>query len=239
VLFPRVAPRAILPEVFWKPYARSQEDPSIKRSAVAVRVPTDVTNAATLTEALFKLDPCEWRGRHDEWLALAMASKAVGISCRDFVRWSTSDPHYARDEREIERKWHSFEGKHGGALYKALAEHGIKVGAKGTKGRAELSLIAGVSVEAPATFPTEAKPSPKSDLIGDSRRLIRWLNREPSEDRLFYVACIFAERGMLQKVAEDVLRSNCDALRKSLGADEFTYQIARAFTHIAARGVAP
>jgi Primase C terminal 2 (PriCT-2) len=183
-------------------------------------VPTDVTNAPSLTEALFKLDPCEWRGRHDEWLTLAMSCKAAGITCRDFVRWSTSDPHYARDEREIERKWHSFEGKHGGALYKALAEHGIKVGAKG---KAKPTLYAEVSHGAQAGLP---------DLRDQSRGLIRWLNSNPREDRLFYVACIFAERGMLQPVAQDILRSNCEPLRKSLGADEFSRTITNAYSHI-------
>jgi hypothetical protein len=122
ILFPKVAPRAILPEVFREPYRRLEVYPSIKGRPPAPTVTPDVTNVASLTEALFKLDACEWRGRHDDWLALAMACKAVGISCRDFVRWSTSDPHYAADERDIERKWHSFEGKHGGVRRQNISD---------------------------------------------------------------------------------------------------------------------
>ena len=238
VLFPRVAPRAVLPKVFWKPMARFHKDPIKNRAAVAEPVRGDGAgvDVADATAALWEMNPRDWgkrpvgpRGRlvgdYAGWFALMLGAKFVGISPREWVRWSVSDPHYARDERKIARMWERCEPTHGGAFYAACAARGIRL----RKGPAVFN---GVSVEAPAKVPTEAKPSPKSDLIGDSRRLIRWLNNHPREDALFYVACIFAERGMLQRVADDVLRSNCNALRNSLGAGEFIRQIARAFEHV-------
>jgi hypothetical protein len=67
----------------------------------------------------------------------------------------------------------------------------------------------------------------KFDFRADGRRLINWLNRDPTEKRLFNVACIFAERGMLLPVAVDVLKSNCP-----LSDAEFTRTIENAFSHI-------
>jgi hypothetical protein len=218
------APRAWLPKPFWEPCPRPTGDPSTYRKKIEPKGTgaPDVTAVATLTEALFKLNACEWRKRHDDWLLLAMACKAVGITCRDFVRWNTSDPHYAADERDIERKWDSFEGKHGGALFKALAEHGIKVGHTDS---GKLSVCAGVSHEAKASAPAKS-----GDLRDHSRHLIDWLNSAPTEDRLFYVACVFAERGMDQHVALALLKSS--PLRKSLGVAEFGRTIGNAFRHI-------
>jgi hypothetical protein len=134
ILYPRVAQRAVLPEVFRRPYAgkdagRSHVYPRIKRSAprdVAV-VDVDVTNA---TAALWKMDPCDWRGDYDGWFHLAGACKAIGISRREFAKWSAGDPRYAADGRTVERIWESAKGAHGGAFYAALAARRIKVSAK-------------------------------------------------------------------------------------------------------------
>ena len=82
---------------------------------------------ASLTEALFELDPHEWRSEHDAWLSLANGCKFEGISEDDFVAWSLQDEMYRHDEGLIRRKWHSLSPTHGGALWAALAAHGIKV----------------------------------------------------------------------------------------------------------------
>jgi hypothetical protein len=239
VLFPRVAPRAVLPEVFWKPLARLMGDP-IKKPPVAGAATRDVAEAevADATAALWQMNPRDWgkrpvgpRGRlvgdYAGWFALMLGAKFVGISGREWVRWSVSDPDYARDARKIARMWERCEPTHGGAFYAALAARGIRL----RKGPAVFN---GVSHEAKAgaDAPAESKPSLKGDLRDHSRLLTNWLNRNPREDALFYVACIFAERGMLQDVAKKVLNSNCAALRKSLGDAEFIRQIDRAYQHI-------
>ena len=246
VLFPRVAPRAILPKVFWEPYARPNGNPinnHPKRDPVrAVRDVAEV-DVADATAALWQMDPRDWgkrptgpRGRligdYHGWFALMCAAKFVGISEREFVRWSVSDPHYARDARKIERMWERCEPRHGGAFWAALAARGIRL-------RRGTPVFNGVSIEARAAVeaPGEAKPSIKwkGDLRDHSRRLIGWLNTEASEDRLFRVACIFAERGMLREVAEGVLKSDCAALRQAMGAAEFSRTIANAYAHITAK----
>jgi Bifunctional DNA primase/polymerase, N-terminal len=223
ILFPRVAPRAVLPEVFWKPLAVPQKDLIKNREAVVEPV-RDVAEVADATAALWKMDVCDWRDDYFGWFALLTGAKFVGISCREFVRWSVSDPQYAADGRQIERMWEACEPRHGGAFYAALAQRGVKL-------RKRSAVFNEVSDGARA----EPRPSPKPDLRDQSRGLIRWLNRDPSEGRLFYVACIFAERGMLQGVAADVLKSNCEPLRKALGADEFSRTIGNAFDHINAK----
>jgi hypothetical protein len=80
-----------------------------------------------LLEALRKLDPVDWRGEHDDWLALMNACKFEGIGIEDFVAWSTGDPHYAGDGPVIRQKWKSLTPRHGGALWAALSERGIKL----------------------------------------------------------------------------------------------------------------
>jgi Bifunctional DNA primase/polymerase, N-terminal len=127
ILFPRVAPRAVLPEVFRKPYARPDGNPRIKREAiVAPQGDVAAVDVADATAALWRMDPCDWRGDYDGWFHLAGACKAVGISGREFVRWSGSDPQYAADGRAVERIWDSAIGAHGGALWAALAARHIR-----------------------------------------------------------------------------------------------------------------
>ena len=46
-------------------------------------------------------------GDYAGWSALMLGAKFVGISGREWVRWSVSDPHYARNERKIERMWNA------------------------------------------------------------------------------------------------------------------------------------
>jgi Primase C terminal 2 (PriCT-2) len=69
------------------------------------------------TEALRKVDPRTWNGKHDEWFELLMGCKAAGIDCEDFVEWSTGDPYYADDADIIRVKWDSVEPKIVCAVY--------------------------------------------------------------------------------------------------------------------------
>jgi hypothetical protein len=148
--FPRVAPRAVLPEMFWKPKAECGfrvEDGFIVRGTgvsdtplgvvLPKRVPKKKSRAvidagpsvavADLTAALWEMDPVDWRGDYFGWFALLTAAQWLGIAENEFVAWSLGDPVYAADERAIRAVWRSAEPKHGGAFYKALAERGIKL----------------------------------------------------------------------------------------------------------------
>lgn len=150
ILYPRVAQRAVLPEVFRKPYGGPHGCPINKEGRVAPLVAPErgvapsagaAVDVASLTEALFKLDVLEWRERHDEWLSLANGCKFEGVSEDDFVAWSLGDEMYRRDERLIRRKWHSLTPRHGGAFWAALSAHGIKVRRRATDTARSASFI--------------------------------------------------------------------------------------------------
>jgi hypothetical protein len=133
ILFPRVAPRAVLPKVFWEPLVRREVCPIKNLPSVAEVVRGDGAgvDVADATAALWQMDPRDWgktktpKGRlvgdYFGWSALMLGAKFVGISGREWVRWSVSDPDYARKERQIERMWNACEPTHGGAFYAALA----------------------------------------------------------------------------------------------------------------------
>src|SRR5262249_17224869 len=90
--FPYVAPRPIWPKMFWKPRVGQKREPINKERPEGAAVARDV---ASLTDALFALDPVDWRGEHDRWLSLMNAAKWLGIAEDDFVHWSLGDPVYA------------------------------------------------------------------------------------------------------------------------------------------------
>jgi hypothetical protein len=167
---------------------------------------------ASLTEALFKLDPVEWRGQqhggweesYDAWLALMMACKAAGISKEDWVEWCVGDECYANDEDEIGRKWDGVPARHSGALFKALAARGIRY----RQGR---NRVAEVSTGAPFR--------PKGDLRDHTRRLIQHLaERGPLVPRCLSLRRVgdvatcrrrcspFQLRGPSQRLGREVLR---------------------------------
>jgi hypothetical protein len=73
------------------------------------------------------MNPRDWNGEHDAWFRLLMGCKFVGITCEEFVEWSTQDQRYANDAEIISRKWESVEPRHGGAFEAALKQRGIKV----------------------------------------------------------------------------------------------------------------
>jgi hypothetical protein len=182
------------------------------------------------TVALRKLDPIAWRNNNGSeegylgWLALMSACKAAGIAVEDFVEWSTQDPHYANDGEVIARKWESVEPKHDGVLRAALKKAGINIKAKEGKESVGVPLV--------------AKPTPTRNLVHRTSALLDWLDREPTEQRLFNVACVFdeivAERKMKVDVAMKLLKSACggNGLRKLLGEDGVRRTIANGLRHV-------
>jgi hypothetical protein len=188
-----------------------------------------IHDVGSLTEALGKLDPLCWNGKHDEWLALLMACKFAGIARDDFVAWCLRDPDYANDGEVIARKWDSFEQpKHGGALWAALSEAGIKVRHhKHHQGGAVLA-------EVPSTpSPTPRARDWRSRLDGILRTL------RPTERSLFTVACMVAELmaeigkpkpSVAMQLLEGVCRGN--GLWRELGPDEVRRTIANGLRHV-------
>jgi hypothetical protein len=200
---------------------------------------------ASLTEALFKLDPREWRreedgeSHHDEWLAVAMGCKFDGISEDDWVAWCIGDEWYANDADVIRRKWRSLQPTHGGAFRKALAAHGIKVG-KARQARelstfesAEVHLLPPATASSPAT-PTKSEPP--ANFRSRSRGLINWLRPRQSEPNLFKVAAIFAdELALSEGTTQRFLAGEFPQLRKALGEKCFRRTISNAYAHINAK----
>jgi Primase C terminal 2 (PriCT-2) len=178
-----------------------------------------VVDVGDATDALRQLDPCVWNGRHDEWFELLMGAKAAGIGCEDFVEWSIGDPEYADDAEIIRVKWNSIEPRHPGAFLRALKDAGIKL----------KRIIAEVAPGA---------SGPTIDVRDRTRGLAAWLKREPSEERLFRVGCVFAEivhEGRIKVgVANDLLEGACQAngLWRTLGPDRCKLTIANGFRHV-------
>jgi Bifunctional DNA primase/polymerase, N-terminal len=181
--FPRVAPRAVLPKVFW----RAREMPAARKctslkTADASRDPVPVGD---VTAALRKMDALDWNGDYYGWFALMTACCWAGISERDFVEWSISDPDYAADGRLIRRMWRRLEPQHGGALFAALAERGIRIG------RAKGSVFNGVHV--PAATATAKKWQPPVDIRPRINGILFWLERHTSEADLLSASCLVPE----------------------------------------------
>jgi hypothetical protein len=221
--FPRVAPRAVLPKMFWKP----RDEVGTKRNPIKKDRPaprTDAVYVADVTAALREMDPCDWRGDYVRWFALMTACCAEGISERDFVAWSIGDPQYAADGNQIRKMWRKLKPQHGGALFAALAERGIKVGNKG-------SLINGVPV-------VPKPPAPTINLQHRTTYLMNYLAQAPTEQRLFNVACVFGEiivEGKIKVgIATKLLQGACwaNGLTRLLGKDRVQETIANGFRRI-------
>jgi Bifunctional DNA primase/polymerase, N-terminal/Primase C terminal 2 (PriCT-2) len=175
------------------------------------------------TEALHQLDPCAWRGEHDEWFALLMGAKAAGIACDDFVEWSIGDPEYADDAEIIRVKWNSIEPRHPGAFLRALKDAGIKLNKNKVL---------------PAGGPPHQGHTPTISLRSRTDGLRAWLAKDPTDDRLFTVAATFGEiileKRIQRWVANDLLEGACQAngLWKLLGPDRCRLTIANGFRHV-------
>jgi Bifunctional DNA primase/polymerase, N-terminal len=201
---------------------RKRVDPREQKRRCDEVVHVSKKDAEAYLEALRRMDPVDWRGDFGSWFALLTASKAVGIGRDDFVEWSIGDPEYVERRGEIERIWECARAEHGRALWKALAERGIKITAKRFCSRGS----------------TSPRPTPTISLRSRTDGLRAWLAAEPTDDRLFTVAATFGEiileKRIKRWVANDLLEGACQAngLWKSLGADRCKLTIANAFRHV-------
>jgi hypothetical protein len=221
--FPHVAPRAVLPKMFWQP----RDEVAIKRSPIKkprAIARADAVYVADVTAALREMDPCDWRNEYMRWFALMTACCAEGISERDFVAWSIGDPQYAADGEVIRKMWRKLKPQHGGALFAALAERGIKVG------REKGSVINGE--------PLHASIQPTRNWQSRTNTIREKLRRVATEGMLFSAACVFAEVMAQYKkptllVAVRLLEedANC-GLWKQLGADGVRRTIANGLRHV-------
>jgi hypothetical protein len=211
--------RAPLPKMFWRPRddVAIKRDPDNKRSVPA----PDIALVPDLIAALRKIDPCDYRGEHDEWLALMSACQAVGIEREDFVAWSVGDPQYAGDAQLIRRKWRSLKPRHGGVLYAALAERGIKVSPVIVRD------------------PLQERPTPTRNWRSRLECTCNALEQNPTEPTLFWAACIFAEvmaecKRPTPSVATKLLEQAAKAcgLWKTLGSDGVRRTIANGLRHV-------
>ena len=235
ILYPRVAQRCVLPEVFRRPWDEGKDADRPERylinnyERVAQHTPTEV---AVVRDALFALDPLRYRGEHDAWLSLANAAKWEGVSEDDWVTWSLGDEFYRRDERLIRRKWWSLTPTHGGALWAALSEAGIKVrhpsAGHGTRS-------ATVIDEVP--YPASGISQPTRNWRARIDSILRVLERDQTERMLFSVACVVAEviaevGKPKPAVGRQLLEGACPKLIKEIGIDEVRRTIANAYRHV-------
>ena len=209
--------------MFWKPKVGQKREPINKERPECAAV---ARNVASLTDAMFALDPVDWRGEHDRWLSLMNAAKWLGIAEDDFAHWSLGDPVYAADEKVIRRKWGSLTPTHGGALYAALSETGIKIAANAAK----RPLIDGHPLTANLRQPTRNWRSRVNTVID-----VLWAKQDP--DCLFWAGCRMAEvmidtKKPTLKVARALLEGACPRLRWEIGPSEVSRIITNAFHHI-------
>jgi hypothetical protein len=237
ILYPRVAQRAVLPEVFRRPFEGKDAERPERHPINNLEREVQHTTAevAVVRDALFALDPLRWRGEHDAWLSLANAAKWEGVSEDDWVTWSLGDEFYRRDERLIRRKWWSLTPKHSGALWAALSEAGIKVrhpsAGYGTRS-------ATVIDEVPYPASGEGKGQPTRDWRARVDSILRVLERDQTERTLFFVACIVAEviaevGKPKPAVGRQLLEGACPKLIAEIGIAEVRRTIANAFAHVA------
>ena len=240
LLFPRVAPRAVLPKTFWgkrEGEAQGKGNPKIKREEE--RAHASAVEVADVTAALWELDARDWNGGYPAWFAFATACRFLGIARAEFVRWCVTDPDYAADARLIERIWDSTKPVHAGAFWTACKERGIKVGAK--VGAKSSSLYLGVPLASASSVAAEtplASASVTRDLRHRSAGLLAWLGRDPTEPTLFRVACVFGEIiaegrikvGVAQSLLIGAAQSN--GLWRELGKEGCKRTIANGLRHV-------
>jgi Bifunctional DNA primase/polymerase, N-terminal len=189
-------------------------------------------HASDLTAALRKLDPLRWGGQFEEWFVLMAACRAVGIGREDFIEWSIGDPRYAGDAGVIGRMWEGLAPKHGGALWAALAQAGIKVANHARAGRRNGHPL----TAAPAHTPTR---NLKSRLISLQRTVERAEGTAKARaDTLFWAACrcaeIISEGKLKPSMAMALLISaaKVNGLWREIGKSEVCRTISNGLRHV-------
>jgi hypothetical protein len=221
ILYPRVAQRCVLPEVFRQRYVVAGPDDVagqlvvpkniIVKSSAAERVLVvghagERIEVATPADALWSLDPTEWNGNWAEWFALAGACKAEGIEREDFCLWSMCDPDYADDRGDIEAAWDTARGTHPGYFHKALAQRNIHVVRQPSTTSTDVG--SNSSLINSRVRPTSQKgPNSGSGPQGDFERgrpiasnwvervkgILRELDRDQCDDTLYSYSCLYCE----------------------------------------------
>jgi hypothetical protein len=240
IVYPRVASRAVLPEVFRQPYGAEGNGAGErghlinKYRALVVDRAIDEVDVAAATDALFTLDARDWRGRHDEWLSIANAAKFAGVHEDDFVQWSLQDEFYRGDEALIRRKWRSLTPKHSGALWAALSERGIKLKhPQGEDTRRRCSLID----EVPPISPEGPEARKTINWRGRFSTWTSILHSDQTERTLFTASCVVAEinaecgKPTLGR-GQEALEASCPKLIREIGIDEVRRTIANAYRHV-------
>jgi hypothetical protein len=189
-------------------------------------------HASDLTAALRKLDPLRSGGQFEEWFVLMAACRAVGIGREDFIEWSIGDPRYAGDAGVIGRMWEGLAPKHGGALWAALAQAGIKVANHARAGRRNGHPL----TAAPAHTPTR---NLKSRLISLQRTVERAEGTAKARaDTLFWAACrcaeIISEGKLKPSMAMALLISaaKVNGLWREIGKSEVCRTISNGLRHV-------
>jgi hypothetical protein len=231
LLFPKVAPRALLPEVFRKAKevgceVGRQVDPIKKPSK---KEPSAAVEVRDCTAALRQLDPRGWgKGHYERWVALMTAAKYVGIAEQDWLDWCARDPEYAGDGRQVAKMWRRLNPQHGRAFWAALSAAGIKQPRHGhirplVFNRVRFAAIAARNVD------------PRHRVSG----ILASLRAKPNEDMLFWSACtmaeVMAETGKPKPdFAVELLLSACKSsgLWRQLGDAECRRQITNGLRHV-------
>jgi hypothetical protein len=219
ILYPRVAQRAILPEAFWRPWAergngevgnaRRLGGPNEKDGLRNTEGPGEGEELAGALEALRLMDPIDWRGKrkggnssYQDWCALIMGCKFVGIPQSAFLEWARRDGRYAADRRRNEGLWDGAPCVHGGAFFKALAQRGIKLRPSSSSAPAPSSVGGSPSVfhrVRPANaHPSNQRPEHRQtyNVIARSKRTCKVLEQTQGSwrrEELFNSACVMAE----------------------------------------------
>ena len=230
--FPRVAPRAKLPRMFWQARDVSCERVPIKKTQVAQPTSHQVGD---VTAAMWQLDPAKFR-EYFGWFALMTSCCFVGIARNEFIAWSTSDPSYATHAKQIGKMWDRLQPQHGGAFWAALSGAGIKL-THSAGSAVGSSLFNGHPL--PATDPANARArrEPTRNWRSRVNTVLDALGRKQDPDCLFWAGCRMAEvmidtKKPALKVARALLEAACPNLRKAIGADEVSRIITNAFHEV-------
>ena len=204
--------------------------------------PHDATHDAdavvrSLIEGLRQLDPRKWR-EYGRWLGLMTACKAEGIDCSAWVEWSVQDERYADDGPIIERLWAGCRPEHGGALFAALAEAGIRLASHHTShSTPRQDGLAVIRVRSAPPF----QLTPTRNFyarIASARAPLERARGAARESALFAAGCILAEMIAEKRLPPDIamrlLESDCqtNGLWKELGKERCRRTITRAFRHV-------
>ena len=144
--------------------------------------------AEGVSAALMQLNPHEFTegdGHRGRWLALMNGAKAAGVPLEVFCDWTSRQGKYARDDDQVAKNWQSLRAEHAGAFYAELKAAGIRI----TRAHQ------GQGPDRPWVPFRQAQGLRQAGVDWRLRfnGIVRWLERNTSEDDLFSAACLVAE----------------------------------------------